>query len=1463
MPQLPEHLREFDDTDSARKLIYSNVLDSLQKRFPIEDDNYRLELSNLKYAGPQHFTLDQQKQALMKDRHLHTPIQGKWRLMDKATNAVLDEKDDVVMHVPYYTPRGTFIFNGNEYSVISQSRLKPGAYTRKRKTGEVETQFNVRPTTGRSFHVRLEPETGVFKFNMEQSNIPLYTLLNVMGVSDQELMKAWGPEMLEANIKKQDRRALPKMYERLAGYKFDPNAKEDDMKKYINESLAKYEVDPDVMARTLGLKDVGNITPQALIRATQKMLNVSKGTEQADDRDTPMYSNIYSVEDLIQERIDKDAGRLAKSLLFKARRSKNMDHIRRGALDPYVLGQNGFLLASRLTMPLEETNPLHTLEQTARITKLGQGGISSAESITDEARDVNNGQFGFIDPITGPEHMNVGIDVRASYKSFKGKDKQIYGEFRHPQSGKLFYLRPEDVADKAVAFPGEMKKTGDTAVVMQHGKIQRVPKAEVDYEVPSFGHMMSSHTNLNPMPTAVQAGRQFYGAKFWSQYLPMTEGETPLVDSLTPDGKQTFSEYYGRKVGALNSKVAGTVAKISENAITLVGDDGQKHVTDLVKDFPFNRLTGISYFPAVKPGDRVNVGDMLAHSNFTDSKTGGINMGRNLKTLVIPARGMSYEDAYVISETASKKMTTERLYGFDQESRQGVDIGKNKFISTFAQKFTRDQVANIDDEGVVKPGTVVHKGDPLILAVGPKLLTSADAQLGKLHKVLRNAFTDKSVIWESNYPGTVTDVAQTGHGARVNVKSTPPVQVGDKLTTRFGLKGVVGTIVPDDKMPRDVVTNEPYELLLNPMGVLSRVAPNQIIEMSLAKLAKATGKQVRLPQEAPEEGWAAWAQNQLKAAGVREDNDVFDPETGKTMKGVSDGYAYLAAFHHLAEKKLSARGESGAYTIDEQPAKGGHEGAKKFSQMDVNATLAHGAPEVIRDVQLIRGTKNEEFWKSLKLGRPLPEPKVPFIYDKFLNTLRAGGVNVQEKGDTVSLMPMTDADVTELSKGKLDSKKPFDMVTPDFEPMPGGLFDMGKTGGMDGNRWTHIELSEPLPNPVMEEPIRRVLGLKVQELRDIIAGKKELNGLTGGRGLQEALKNVDIDAAIEEHKDKVKQLRGSNRDNSVKVLGYLSAAKKQGVHPSAWMIGKVPVLPPKFRPVSRMGDVALVTDLNELYASIMEVNNNIHDMRKHLPESELAEQKGLLYDAVTAAFGLGDSINTEGKSKRLKGAIRQIIGTNPKTGLFQSRVISKTVSGVGRGVVTPDPNLDMDSIGIPEDSAWNLYKDFVMRRLVRRGYPSVRSLEMIEKRDPTATEMLNEEMASRPVLVDRAPTWHKFNLLAFYPHVVEGNTIRVSPLITKGFTMDFDGDQANFHVPVSDKAVAQSKDKMLPSRNLFSLTDLKSVRHSPSMEMTLGLYWLTREKTGKPPQKFASMTEAKKAYHEGKIGLNDPIVIGA
>jgi DNA-directed RNA polymerase beta' subunit len=211
--------------------------------------------------------------------------------------------------------------------------------------------------------------------------------------------------------------------------------------------------------------------------------------------------------------------------------------------------------------------------------------------------------------------------------------------------------------------------------------------------------------------------------------------------------------------------------------------------------------------------------------------------------------------------------------------------------------------------------------------------------------------------------------------------------------------------------------------------------------------------------------------------------------------------------------------------------------------------------------------------------------------------------------------------------------------------------------------------------------------------------------------------------------------------------------------------------------------------------------------------------------------------------------------------MFQSKVISKNLDGVGRAVIVPDENLDMDQIGIPEDMAWDMYKTYVQRRLTRRGYNPIQALEMIENRDPTAKGMLEEEMSERPVLMDRAPTWHKFNIMAFKPHLIDGKVVHVSPFSAEPMAGDFDGDQVNIHVPSSEKAVKQALDKMLPSENLLSLTDLSTPRYLPAREMVLGLFNLTQAPSKKKPRTFRTKQEAKEAYRNGEIEMNDPIII--
>lgn len=1817
-------LRSFIDAPATRTAIMDNVLEAVKNRFPVEDDDVKLELRDVKYEGPTSYTLQQQKDALLNNRRLGCRIAGTWRLTDKRTGQVLDERRDGVLRVPYYTDRGTIINNGNEYTVISQARLSPGVYVRRKQNGELESQFNV--ANGLGFRIGLDKETGALNMSIGQGHVPLYPVLHALGVSDEDMRKSWGSEVTNVNIGKFDPRAIDKVYARYAGRRADMSITPQEKAAFISEALSKSGLDPDVVTRTLGLENVNGVTGAVMLRAAQKLLNINRGAEDPDERDNPRFSKFFGVEDMMRERIDRDSGRLTKSLLFRAKRDKNLGRIARNALAPYL---DTFLSGSGLAMPGEEANPLSILTQQSRITRLGEGGISSPDLVTPEARNVQGDYLGYVDFISGPESFGIGIDVRASLGTMKGSDNRLYNKMVDLRTGKTRYVALNDAAAHTVAFPGQ-DPNAPQLYAMRKGVPTMVPREEVDFMVPGFGNTVSAGINMTPMPTAVQAGRQFYMSKFWEQYLPQKKGEIPLVDSLMDDGKTTYSEFYGRKIGCLTAPFSGTVTKVTDDEITIRGKDGQTHTASLVKGLPFNRMSSISFTPQVKKGDEVDEGGLLANSNFTDAKTGAMNMGRNLKVAVLPAPegASSFEDAIVISESAAKKLATSRTYNFETEQKDGVKIARNQYLAAFPKAYTKEQADTIDDNGVVKVGTVLHRDDPMILAIGPKMLSGEDAQLGRLSGVLRNALTDKSTKWEHDWPGVVTDVVYGPNGAKVLVNSEPPVKVGDKLSGEMGLKGVVGcydsstevltidgwkcwtdvtmsdklavlptgmggladfahptalyaydfdgcllhahteqldyrvtsnhrmycridhyrghtaqyrirtaedifgkkvthlcaaefdynnrdtvpfdlshyvdydsrherkkaktvfdgedfaellgwyisegnvavyhgtgvgrsrhdvnsykiqisqsrttkpkncerleallnrmgikwhyhglqytfaskplymllvqlglsnekhlpefvklfskrqiirlfeglmlgdgsvrerktvrsgldyittsprlarqvefimtmlgynaviqvesragkkyhnkgrakpcnynfdkytvcaksltelgqstaestrelykgkvycasvpggllyvrrngrpmwcgnSILPDDKMPRDAVTNETYDMLMNPMGFLSRVAPGQIMLMNLAKVAKKTGKQLRIPQTPPPEGWQAYTERLMSENGVNETADVFDPQTGRTIKNVGDGYVYTKAFHHLAEKKFSARGVDGAYTMDEQPAKGGEDGAKRVSGFDNLALLSHGATEVIKDSMITRGQMNDEYWRRYRLGLPVEEPGVPFIYQKFINTLRAGGVNVVEKGDVTSIMPQTDKDIDELSQGRVLENS--QMVDADMVPVKGGMFDLGKTGGMGGDRWSMITLPEAVPNPMMEEPVRRVLGLTAKKMEAILSGREELDGKTGGDAIKEALGKVNVDREIEKARADVQNRRGSQRDNAIKVLGYLKAAKEMGMNPQDWMISRVPVLPPMFRPVAKMGDVALVPDMNELYKELIEMKQNYEMLAKELPASALAEERLSMYGAVKAAYGLGDSITTEGRAKNLKGAIRQVIGTIPKFGMYQSKVVSKTQDSVGRSVTVPDKNLDMDQVGIPEDMAWEMYKPHVERKLAQRGYSPVTAKNMIEERNATARHLLDDVMAERPILMDRAPTWHKFNIMAFRPHIVHGRSIHVSPIIDSGFNMDHDGDTVNIHVPASEKAAKQALEKMLPSKNLFSLTDLKSVRYKPEKEQISGLWALTRGKTKKPVRVFASKAEAIKAYRNGEIGPNDPVEI--
>jgi hypothetical protein len=538
--------------------------------------------------------------------------------------------------------------------------------------------------------------------------------------------------------------------------------------------------------------------------------------------------------------------------------------------------------------------------------------------------------------------------------------------------------------------------------------------------------------------------------------------------------------------------------------------------------------------------------------------------------------------------------------------------------------------------------------------------------------------------------------------------------------------------------------------------------------------------------------------------------------------------------------------------------------SKRISLMDVNALLSHGATETLRDAGAVRGQKNEEFWLQFMSGYTPRQPRVPLTYEKFVNQLKAAGINVVRDGSQLHVMALTDPDVKRLAGNRVIKHGDTVHFDKGLQPVPGGLFDPQLTGGHGGNLWSAIPLEEPLPNPVMEEPVRRILGLTQKQYEQVLGGEHHLgNHGSGPAAIRKALGDINLPREIAAARLQMTGSSKSKRDEAVRRLGYLKAAQKAGLKPEDWVLSHAPVLPPAFRPVSVMGQsgLPLVSDANYLYKELLDANKNLRDMKKDLGEAGVGAERLALYHAFKAVTGLGEPVTAKSQERGVRGVLKNIFGSSPKFGTVQRKLLASAVDVVGRSVITPNPDFDMDTVGLPEDKAFEVYQKFLVRRLRRRGLDFTAALKHVKDRSGLARDMLLEEMHDRPVLINRAPVLHRFGIMAFKPQLVKGDTMQVSPLITKGFGADFDGDAMQFHVPVTDEAKEEAYRRLLPSKNLLSPADFRGPMHAPSQEYLGGLYHATRGKSKKRVRTFRNREDALDAYRRHEIDLDDPVRI--
>lgn len=940
-------------------------------------------------------------------------------------------------------------------------------------------------------------------------------------------------------------------------------------------------------------------------------------------------------------------------------------------------------------------------------------------------------------------------------------------------------------------------KTSNIIPVLKKGIITEIPDDpdKVRYEFVSPTQFFGNTLNLLPMQNSVAAARAFYEHKFYTQALPLTNGEAPYVQSLK-DGDESFEEYLGRKTGVITldpDEDSADILDVTPDSIKYKNNKGEVKSKSLYNNFAFNRKTFLNNIPLVKKGDKITrdknskLSPVLARTNYTDNN-GTLNMGLNARVGFVPYKGWSMDDAVVISQSFADKLRSNHMYQYEEDDDTASATGKNYFNSVYPGKYSKEQLDKIDDNGVVKVGSIVNEDDPIILSTKPRTVTYSDANVGKLSKYLKSSKIDATQKWDHPNPGIVRDVVKTKDGYKVNIEAESGAIEGDKMASRSGNKLTISHIIPDEEMPR-TKDGKPLDVLFNQLGLVSRVNANMIYETLLGKVAEKTGKRYKLPTfNKGDEKWFDYVEKELKDNNLTDVEPVYDPVLGRDLDNpITVGNVYFLKLHHMVDSKLSQRGQ-GAYDNNDEPLKGGDEmaKAKRMSGLETAALLSSGAYNVLKDSTHVRGQKNDDFWRKVRMGQtPQLINKSPFVWDKFLALMQGAGINTKraDNGDSIQATPFTDKDFDQFNPIEIKNDNIMDFKT--MKPLDGGFFSPELTVA---NKWGKITLDKHYPNPAFENVIISLLGIKKSQFDDIIKGDLSLQKYgTGTEALYKALKDINVDLALDQAKKEFKSGPKSKKQQALNRIMALDGLKRNKMRPEEYMISKVPVLPPKFRPFALMGDTFLPGDANELYQDVFNVVHTQNDIREELGDEEANKNSINVYNSLKALYGYGEPTNQKLKQRGVSGFLRKLIGGTSKFSQFNRSVVSKPVDFTGRSVIDANPDLSMDEMGIPYKMGLKIYSPYIHSELVKRGYSNKDALENIEKGTELAKSILRKIGENRYIISSRAPAWHKPSVLGFKPIFHDGKNILLPPVVASGLGADYDGDMQVGYIYVAIK----------------------------------------------------------------------------
>jgi DNA-directed RNA polymerase subunit beta len=972
------------------------------------------------------------------------PLKANVELVNKVTGEV-KEQEIYLGDYPWMTKRGTFVINGAERVVVSQLIRSAGVFFTSEMHG-TSNLYGAKVIPGRGAWLEFETAaSGAIYVKIDRKRkIPVTTLLRALGVTEARMKEAFKAvdtgkkSYLDATLEKDTTRgqndALIEVYRRLRPGDLATvdnarglienmfyNFKRFDFSRVgrykINKRLA-LDVPNTIENRVMRLEDL-----EAIIGEVIRMNNTQ---EPADDIDSLANRRVKLVGELVQRQFRIGLLRMERNTKDRMSMSE-IETVQPGQLinaRPVVAAVREFFASSQLSQFMDQINPLSELAHKRRLSSMGPGGLSR-ERAGFEVRDAHATHYGRICAVETPEGANIGLVLNLANYARVNDYGFVETPYRKVVDGKVTsdieYLDAYDEQTRVIAGSGNKLDASGKFTESRVSARTQLMSSEVDVDVvthmdASKNQIIGSSAGLIPFIEKNYVYRSLMGSNQQRQAVPLIQPQSPIVGTgleaiaARYTGQTILAEADGEVTQATGEKV---VVKYKEGSVEY---EPQHFIRS-------NEGTSINQKVVVATGQKVQQGDVLVEGM---SIAGGeLALGKDLRVAFMPWAGYNFEDAIIISRKLVQDDTLTSVHIVDymievRETKLGPEV-----VTRDIPNVSEETLRHLDDDGIVRIGAEVHPGDILVGKITPK----GEQELSSEERLLRAIFGEKakevrdtSQRMSNGKHGKVVGVKvfsrENGHELKagvimqiqVFVAQMRKISVGDKLGGRHGNKGVIARILPVEDMPF-TEDGEPVDIILNPLGVPSRMNIGQLFETHLGMAANALGMKVASPSFNGVE--VSKIQELLKEAGLPEDGkqQLFDGRTGEAfLERTTVGVMYMIKLNHMVADKIHAR-STGPYTMVTQQPLGGkaQNGGQRFGEMEVWALEAYGAASTLQEMLTIKSDDvygRSKAYESIIKKTAIVGPKVPESFNVLVKELQGLGLKV----DLVQTNTVVDAE---------------------------------------------------------------------------------------------------------------------------------------------------------------------------------------------------------------------------------------------------------------------------------------------------------------------------------------------------------------------------------------------------------------------------------------------------------------------